>query len=55
MQGFVFRRSGVYRTKFSKSFSEADEVSSGVIWTSVCMKLQKGGRGQVRDQEDLLC
>lgn len=23
----------------------ADEVSSGVMWTSECIKLQKGGRG----------
>lgn len=45
---------GAHRTKFSKSFSVADEVSSGVIWTSVCMKSQKGGRGKVRDREDLL-
>lgn len=25
-----------------------------MIWTSVCMKIQKGGREQDRDQEDLL-
>lgn len=28
-------------------------MSSGVIWTTVCMKLQKGGRGKVRDRENL--